>query len=66
MEAMDGPGDVLAPTFIVQFGKGSGAKNTWQSGKTAVQEEGDPVNAAKVLNVAVQVTREPPRELRSP
>ena len=26
MEAMDGPGDVLAPTLIVKFGKGSGVK----------------------------------------
>ena len=66
MEAMDGPGNVLAPTFIVQFGKSNGAKTTRQSSKAAVQEEGDPVNAAKVLNVTVQVTREPPRELRRP
>ena len=48
MEAMDGPGDVSAPTLIVQFGKGSGAKTTQQSSKAAVQKEGNPVNAAKV------------------
>ena len=45
---MGGPGDVSAPTLIVQFGKGSGAKTTRQSSKAAVQKEGNPVNAAKV------------------
>ena len=40
------------------------AKTTLQSSKMAVQEEGEAVNAAKVLNDIVQVTREPPEGVK--
>ena len=60
MQASEGPGDGSAPKFIGYFEKGSDAKTTQQNSKTAVQEKGEAVNAAKVLNDMVQVTREPP------
>ena len=57
---MEGPGDISAPTFNCYFGKGSGSKTTRRSSKATKQEEGEAVNTAKVLNVMVQIAREPP------
>ena len=58
-EALEGPGNVSAPTLINFFGKGSCPKTTQRSSKTALKEEGEAFNAAKVMDVMVQVIREP-------